>query len=88
MERPGTNIYDIMTRVAFSRTGPEVCAANPENCEVDKISEMVENGDCLEYHCADGYIGEDCNSKYYRVYCINVHVDLEYRILDNYIRDV
>ena len=43
-----------------------MCAANSDNCQVDKISEMVENGDCLEYHCADGYIGEDCNSKYYR----------------------
>ena len=59
-------ICDEMRRVAFYYTGPEMCAANSDNCQVDKISEMVANGDCLEYHCADGYIGEDCNSKYYR----------------------
>ena len=44
--------------------GPEACAANPESCQIDRVSVMNEDGECPEHQCAEGYGGELCNSKY------------------------
>ena len=48
----------------YGNVGAEACAANPESCQVDRISVMNEDGECPEYQCADGYAGELCNSKF------------------------
>ena len=45
-------------------TGPEACAANPESCQIGRVSVMNEDGECPEHQCAEGYGGELCNSKY------------------------
>ena len=40
-----------------------MCAANPDECHVDRVSVMNEDDECPEYQCAEGYIGKLCNSE-------------------------
>ena len=49
----------------YGNVGAEACAANPESCQVDRISVMNEDGRCPEYQCADGYAGgQYCTSMF------------------------
>lgn len=40
----------------------EMCEAEPQDCVIDRISEMNEDGEC-HYSCAEGYEGTLCNSE-------------------------
>ena len=42
--------------------GPEVCAEDPEECTIDRISELNVDGEC-EVQCAAGLTGDLCNSE-------------------------
>ena len=44
-------------------TGPVVCAETPDECNIDRVSEINEEGEC-EVECAAGFAGPLCNSEY------------------------
>ena len=44
-----------------------MCAANPDECHVDRVSVMNEDDECPNYQCAEGHTGELCNSEYAHV---------------------
>ena len=60
---PLENTHIIFNVHTMCDVGPEVCAAHPESCQIDRVSVMNEDGECPEHQCAEGYGGELCNSK-------------------------
>ena len=56
-------MYTLCVSMHIPLIGPETCATQPDKCQVDRISVMNEEGKC-QYHCAAGYSGDLCNSKY------------------------
>ena len=59
--------------------GPEVCTANPEECQVDRISELNEDGEC-QYHCAEGLAGDICTSKFIKVLMVKSVVRINFTL--------
>ena len=44
--------------------GTEACETSPEECHLDYVCGVHEEGNCSECYCTPGYSGEECISKY------------------------